>query len=187
MCVSLSPGGPEDASTGSGDSGVEGGPHNSESHDGTQNGFVPGVGVITEADDRIILRDVPIVTPNLDIVVPKLSLEVSLFTALWAVYMTSSTCMSVSSPPGVVTLSTTGHPRNAPPHHGAQWLWKELTVPDSGRAVASVWWKSDPTSSLKALLHPTKVCLVDVSLETVKIAIVCLTMCIYAFDANSCV
>ena len=79
MCAPLSCclGGPEDASTGSGDSGVEGGSQNSESSEAAQNGFVPGEGVVTEADDRIILRDVPIVTPNLDVVVSKLSLEVS--------------------------------------------------------------------------------------------------------------
>ena len=70
-------GGHEDASTGSGDSGVEGGSHLSESSEAPQNAFVPGEGVVTEADDRIILRDVPIVTPNLDVVVSKLSLEVS--------------------------------------------------------------------------------------------------------------
>ena len=78
-CLLLHAGGHEDASTGSGDSGVEGGSHHSESSEAPQNVFVPGEGVVTEADDRIILRDVPIVTPNLDVVVPKLSLEVSKF------------------------------------------------------------------------------------------------------------
>ena len=78
-CLFLHAGGHEDASTGSGDSGVEGGSHHSESSEAPQNVFVPGEGVVTEADDRIILRDVPIVTPNLDVVVPKLSLEVSKF------------------------------------------------------------------------------------------------------------
>ena len=76
-CLLPHAGGHEDASTGSGDSGVEGGSHHSESSEAPQNVFVPGEGVVTEADDRIVLRDVPIVTPNLDVVVPKLSLEVS--------------------------------------------------------------------------------------------------------------
>lgn len=71
----LHAGGHEEASTGSGDSGVERESH-SESSEAPQNVFVPGEGVVTEADDRIILRDVPIVTPNLDVVVSKLSLEV---------------------------------------------------------------------------------------------------------------
>ena len=95
----LHAGGPEDASTGSGDSGVEGGSHHSESSEAPQNVFVPGEGVVTEADDRIILRDVPIVTPNLDVVVPKLSLEVSEFASCiqrcTCTYTSHCTCLPV--------------------------------------------------------------------------------------------
>lgn len=36
--------------------------------------------------------------------------------------------------------ASAGRRRHAPAHHGPQWLWQELSVPDLGRALAHVWW-----------------------------------------------
>ena len=59
------------------DSGVGGESGDSENEENPPIKLLSGGGVVTESEDRIFLKDVPIVTPNLDIVVSKLSLEAS--------------------------------------------------------------------------------------------------------------
>ena len=62
----------------SGDCGVDGGSCGSDTEDNPLINVTPGGGVTIENNSTIIFEDVPIITPNLDIVVPKLSLEASI-------------------------------------------------------------------------------------------------------------
>ena len=66
----------EGGSSKNGDSGV-GGSHDGDLEENPQINLAPPGGVVIEDNSTIVLEDVPIITPNLDIVVPKLSLKVS--------------------------------------------------------------------------------------------------------------
>jgi ATP-binding cassette subfamily D (ALD) protein 2 len=66
----------ETSSSKNGDSGMDGGSHDGDAEEDPQFDLSNPGGVVTENNSTIILEDVPIITPNLDIVVPKLSLKV---------------------------------------------------------------------------------------------------------------
>lgn len=72
-------------------------------------------GVVIESRDYIRLEDVPVITPNCDIVVPSLTITVSGLSF-------------PTSRPAHASDVQTDHKRDAPPHHRTQWLRQKQSL-----------------------------------------------------------
>lgn len=105
-----------------------------------KDGVPEAKGVITEVDNYIQLDNVPVITPNCDIVVPSLTLKVS-------VHCCSEQCELK------VFVFCSDNQRHALAHNGTERLRQVLTLSHPIRPLASLWWLLLPTQSSRYVLH----------------------------------